>query len=224
MLTRDYDSLSKQNKQTTLIMNRLISILITLFVIFLIYIWINSVMSKKSSPEIQSDRQTHANVQKESTEKEGDKSLKLSNYKDKKRTEQSAQASKGKEDSSEEKPSESIKEQTPEEPKPAPIAIPVNQKPAQKPVKKPVPPKKVGNAANMHLVIAGNFLQRANAESRLNELLQNGYKNAEIVNFDLSEYYTVIAGRFDDVIEARRIAKKVNDYLNIKAYVRVGKN
>jgi hypothetical protein len=76
----------------------------------------------------------------------------------------------------------------------------------------------------MHLVIDGNFLQRANAESRQNELLQNGYKNAEIVNFDLSEYYTVIAGRFDEGIEARRIAKKVNDYLNIKAYVRVDKN
>jgi cell division protein FtsN len=205
-------------------MNRLISILITLFVIFLIYIWINSVMSKKSSPDIQSDRQTQTDVQKESTEKEGDKSLKLSNYEDQKRTEQSAQAIKGTEETSGEKASDSIKEQTTEESNPAPIAIPVNQKPAQKPVQKPAPPKKVGNAANMHLVITGNFLKRSNAESRLNELLQNGYKNAEIVNFDLSEYYTVIAGRFDDVIEARRIAKKVNDYLNIKAYVRVGKN
>lgn len=220
MLTRGFKDLFEQIKQTTLIMNRLISILITLFVIFLIYIWINSVMSKKSSPEIQSDRPTKTEVQDGDKKKQEDKSLKLSNYEDQKQTEKNTQAKKETDDSPGEKAVDSKNDKAPVESNPAPIAIPVNQKPVQK----PIPPKKVGNAANMHLVIAGNFLQRANAESRLNELLQNGYKNAEIVNFDLSEYYTVIAGRFDDVIEARRIAKKVNDYLNIKAYVRVGKN
>ena len=211
-----------QNKQTTYKMNRLISILITLFVIFLIYIWINSVMSKKSTADIRPDQKEKTILKDKSLENKDDNTLKLSNYEERKQGEQATGNDATSEGSNHEL---TEKEETPQEKNPAPIAIPVNQRPAQKPVKEdPKPLKKVSNAANMHLVIAGNFLQRTNAESRLSELKQNGYENAEVVNFDLSEYYTVIAGRFDDVIEARRIAKKVNDYLNIEAYVRVGKN
>ncbi len=191
-------------------MNRLISILITLFVIFLIYIWINSVMSKKSA-----ENDTSVAAKTEQAENRsgnaGDQTMKLSNYDEK-------------------KGSQSQEAESPAEDNPPPVKVPVNRKPQRKeqvaepPQQKPAPPKKVANAANMHLVIAGNFMKRENAETRLNELLNNGYPDSEIVNFDLSEYYTVIAGRYDDVIEARRIAKKVHDYMNIDAYVRVGKN
>lgn len=73
-----------------------------------------------------------------------------------------------------------------------------------------------------HLVIAGNFLQMANAEQRMTELKKAGIKDVEILNFDLSEYHTVCAGRFTDVNEARRLVKKLKDYHKIDAYVRVG--
>jgi cell division septation protein DedD len=73
-----------------------------------------------------------------------------------------------------------------------------------------------------HLVIAGNFLQRVNAEQRMQELKKAGFENVEIVNFDLSEYHTVCAGRFADVNEARRLVKKLKDYYKVDAYVRVG--
>lgn len=196
-------------------MNRLISILITLFVIFLIYIWINSVMSKKSSEQ---DVRASAGTEQldSSSADEQERQLKLSNYNEQK------SSGTGTSENDEAGSGGSVDE--------PPVKVPVNQKPrraeekTKAPDPKPAPPKKVANAANMHLVIAGNFMKLENAETRLRELLDNSYPNAEIVNFDLSEYYTVIAGRFDDLIEARRIAKKVNDYMNIEAYVRVGKN
>ena len=61
-----------------------------------------------------------------------------------------------------------------------------------------------------------------NAQQRLAELKKAGYKDAEIVNFDLSEYHTVCAGRFSDVNEARKLVKKLKDYNKIDAYVRIG--
>jgi cell division septation protein DedD len=73
-----------------------------------------------------------------------------------------------------------------------------------------------------HLVIAGNFSQKANADQRVSELKKAGFSEAEVVNFDLSEYHTVCAGRFADVNEARKLVKKLKDYHKIDAYVRIG--
>ena len=107
---------------------------------------------------------------------------------------------------------------------------PIEKKHVAKQVAKPTvtaPQKvttKVNDPARQHMVIAGNFVERANAESRVKELERQGYKNIEIVNFDLSQYYTVCAGRYDDIMEARRISKKLRDFENIPAYVRVGKS
>jgi hypothetical protein len=76
--------------------------------------------------------------------------------------------------------------------------------------------------SGVHLVIAGNFLQRANAEERVNELRKLGYSKAEVVNFELSEYHTACAGRYADLNEARRIAKKIKDLHGIDTYIRHG--
>ena len=54
------------------------------------------------------------------------------------------------------------------------------------------------------------------------ELKKAGFSDIEVVNFDLSEYHTVCAGRFDDINEARRLVKKLKDYHKIDAYVRIG--
>ena len=71
-------------------------------------------------------------------------------------------------------------------------------------------------------MIAGNFSQEHNAQTRVDELKRAGFKEAEVVNFDLSEYHTVCVGRFSDVNEARRLVKKLKDYHKIDAYVRIG--
>jgi cell division septation protein DedD len=80
----------------------------------------------------------------------------------------------------------------------------------------------VSSTGGKHLVIAGNFTQQVNAQQRVQELKKAGFPDAEVVQFDLSEYYTVCAGRFSDVNEARRLVKKLKDYHKIDAYVRVG--
>ncbi|HKZ37422.1 MAG TPA: SPOR domain-containing protein, partial [Chryseolinea sp.] len=84
------------------------------------------------------------------------------------------------------------------------------------------PTSVAASADGKHLVIVGNFLQQVNANQRLQELKKAGFEDVEIVNFDLSEYHTVCAGRFDDVNEARRLVKKLKDYHKIDAYVRIG--
>jgi cell division septation protein DedD len=91
---------------------------------------------------------------------------------------------------------------------------------ATKPVATPV--SSASNTSGKHLVIAGNFAQLVNAQQRVDELKRAGYKQAEIINFDLSEYHTVCVGRFSDVNEARRMVKKLKDYQKIDAYVRIG--
>ncbi len=78
------------------------------------------------------------------------------------------------------------------------------------------------DADGQHMVIVGNFLQNVNATKLMQELKKAGFNDVEVVNFDLSEYHTVSAGRFDDVNEARRLVKKLKDYHKIDAYVRIG--
>jgi hypothetical protein len=77
-------------------------------------------------------------------------------------------------------------------------------------------------AAGLHLVIAGNFLEKANAEERVRQLQKLGYPLAEVVNFELSEYHTACAGRYSDLNEARRISKKIKEMHGIDTYVRLG--
>ena len=117
------------------------------------------------------------------------------------------------------------------EPKPAPVAKKptpapaITSKPVSTPAKtetKPAVNSTASAADGQHLVIAGNFSKLENAQQRLDELKKAGYKEAEIVNFDLSEYHTVCAGRFSDVNEARKLVKKLKDYNKIDAYVRIG--
>jgi len=84
------------------------------------------------------------------------------------------------------------------------------------------PVTSASNTAGKHLVIAGNFSQQVNAQQRVDELKRAGFKEAEVINFDLSEYHTVCVGRFSDVNEARKLVKKLKDYHKIDAYVRIG--
>lgn len=84
------------------------------------------------------------------------------------------------------------------------------------------PVSSASSTEGKHLVIAGNFSQLVNAQQRADELKRAGFKNTEIINFDLSEYHTVCVGRYSDVNEARKLVKKLKDYHKIDAYVRIG--
>jgi len=66
--------------------------------------------------------------------------------------------------------------------------------------------------SNGYMVIAGNYLLEDNARAMVTRLRGAGYSNARKVVFDLSQYYTVIAGIYD----SRSVASSVSSELNGK--------
>ncbi len=60
---------------------------------------------------------------------------------------------------------------------------------------------KVSGGGGSYLVVAGSYLVKSNANKMKKKLYNLGY-NSEIVNFDLSQYYSVLAGRFSSRREA----------------------
>ena len=64
------------------------------------------------------------------------------------------------------------------------------------------PPKQTASSGGKYLVVAGSYLVKGNAEKMKKRLYDLGY-NSEIVNFDLSQYYSVLAGRYYSRKEAQ---------------------
>lgn len=58
-----------------------------------------------------------------------------------------------------------------------------------------------------YLVLAGTFLNLMNAEREAARLQALGFDNAEVRQFDLSEYHIVVAGRFEALPPARKMAR-----------------
>ena len=52
------------------------------------------------------------------------------------------------------------------------------------------------SSSGSYIVVAGNYLVEDNANTMLQKLKKNGFNNAEKVVFDLSEFFTVVAGRY----------------------------
>lgn len=222
-------------QETTLIMNRIITILVTIFILLLLYIWISHVWG--------SDNPRKPQQIVDATESEvlgGDDSQPVldTTYQDNAMDEYSSEAT-TEEQTGIEETVENTQAAEEEEPEPEPVketpkkSEPVKTEPKPKatpsgpPVTKTSQPitKPAASASldeGKHLVIVGNFLQRVNADQRMQELKKAGFTDVEVVNFDLSEYHTVCAGRFEDVNEARRLVKKLKDYHKIDAYVRIG--
>lgn len=241
-------------------MNRIITILVTIFILLLLYIWISHVWGSdkpRSAQEIMdapqtemgdglmADADTSALHTTDITEPPSGENTNGTDEFDTDRKSGNAVT----DDVPESKPVV-VEEKKKEEPKP-PLTKPVEEpkkittntpasssrpaatKPASTPSKpvatqaKPAAtPASTSSSASStggkHLVIAGNFSQEHNAQTRVEELKRAGFKEAEVVNFDLSEYHTVCVGRFSDVNEARRLVKKLKDYHKIDAYVRIG--
>lgn len=64
-----------------------------------------------------------------------------------------------------------------------------------------------GDGGN-YLIVAGSFLVEANATELKDKLISQGY-NAEVRNFNYSQYHSVIAGRFNSQSEANQLASEL---------------
>ncbi|MDX1479625.1 MAG: SPOR domain-containing protein [Saprospiraceae bacterium] len=194
-------------------MNRLLSILVSLFVLFLIYLWINHIMT--STPRSQIENRTTARMIDEAEQEALQEKYDLS---------ENAPVEPPASSESTDRDDPPIGESTPaaSSGSPAETSEPAPEKEAEAPAQPPPPASGAESPDGIHLVIAGNFLERANAEKRAKHLRDNGFVNAEVVNFQLSQFHTVCAGRYNDLGEARRMAKKLKDFHSIDAYVRNG--
>ncbi len=87
----------------------------------------------------------------------------------------------------------------------------------------PAPVTPSSRLTGNYLVIAGNYLLESNADIMVTKLRTSGYSNAEKVVFDLSQYYTVIAGKYDQQSIANSISSELNG-IGIDNYVLKRKN
>jgi cell division septation protein DedD len=196
-------------------MNRLLSILVTLFILFLVYLWIHHLMGS-SKRKVETGEEENAIDSTEAMYTD------TSTYV----IEDDDVPQEFVDTPTEAEPDHVAVEQPPAETKaPEPekkTVTPSTPPPPQNPAPTSTTRNTTSADAGMHLVIAGNFLTRANAEERVKELKKIGYSKAEVVNFELSEYHTACAGRYTDLDEARRVAKKIKDLNGIDTYVRHG--
>jgi len=69
-----------------------------------------------------------------------------------------------------------------------------------------------------YFVIAGSFSSERNADRMVEKLNNMGYKGAEKIVFDFSQYYSVVSGKYDTESSARAKSLELKDK-NINAYV-----
>lgn len=231
-------------------MNRIITILVTIFILLLLYIWISHVWGGDSGrhprqivdardTQLSDDYATDGDSTTTTTDytQSADETQDTSSGEDEYATErkvdtpaeETTEPAKKEPVKSEPVAEKKVQETKKTEPKAEPKKVTTTPAPAPKPAatpvkqeSKPTSSSTSASTTGMHLVIAGNFTQKVNAEQRVAELKKAGYKDAEVINFDLSEYHTVCVGRFTDVNEARKLVKKLKDYQKIDAYVRIG--
>jgi cell division protein FtsN len=67
------------------------------------------------------------------------------------------------------------------------------------------------NSAAPYVVVAGNYLLEANADEMLKKLKAKGYTSCEKVVFDLSQYHTVIAGRYSSKSTAQSVSSELKN-------------
>jgi len=226
-------------------MNRIITILVTIFILLLLYIWISHVWGSDKprhprqivdakenqlSDDLMADSDT-TSYTPPVTEPTSEESDDVDEY----ATERNVENTSDEEVETEPakpvvKPEPVVEKKVQEPKKTEPVktepkkttAAPAPKPATTTPKTEPKPAATTAATNGQHLVIAGNFTQKVNAEQRVQELKKAGFPEAEVVNFDLSEYHTVCVGRFNDVDEARKLVKKLKDYHKIDAYVRIG--
>ena len=83
------------------------------------------------------------------------------------------------------------------------------------------------SSTGKYFVVTGSFLEEANANEMVKQLKKAGYHNAEVAVFDLSQYYTVFARRYNTHNSASELAESISQKLGIETYVhekRKGRN
>jgi cell division septation protein DedD len=98
-----------------------------------------------------------------------------------------------------------------------PKAKPISEKSKETEViEKPITPKVVTpeetaptSKSGNFIVIAGNYLVEKNATEMVKKLKSAGFKNAEKVVFDLSEFHTVIVGKYSNSSEATKTVNAI---------------
>ncbi len=79
-----------------------------------------------------------------------------------------------------------------------------------------------GSSSGRYLIVAGSYLIKENADKMVKKLRGMGYSNSEVVTFDLSQYHTVVAGRFDSRSSAGNTVSKLKSS-GIDCYVHTRK-
>jgi len=75
------------------------------------------------------------------------------------------------------------------------------------------------SSTGKYFVITGSFLLESNAKDMVKQLKKAGYQNAEVAVFDLSQYYTVFAQRYNTHGSADDLAESIRQKLGIETYV-----
>jgi len=75
------------------------------------------------------------------------------------------------------------------------------------------------SSTGKYFVVTGAFLEEANAKAMVKQLKKAGYKNAEVAVFDLSQYYTVFARRYNTLNSANDLAESISQKLGYETYV-----
>ena len=70
-----------------------------------------------------------------------------------------------------------------------------------------------------YLVIAGAFKSEENAQAEVDRLKGTGYPNAEIIEFDFSDYYSVCVAKYNTSEDANAVADSFKSKSGKKAYV-----
>jgi len=77
-----------------------------------------------------------------------------------------------------------------------------------------------GSNSGSYLVVSGSYLTEANAVKEVKRLKKLGYNNAEVVEFDFSQYHSVCVKRTNSLSEARGVKNQlVNKHNVADAYV-----
>lgn len=67
----------------------------------------------------------------------------------------------------------------------------------------------LNSSSGAYMVVAGNYLIEGNADEMVKKLKGLGFSSAEKAVFDLSQYYSVIVGRFDTKSAAENVSDQV---------------
>ena len=187
-------------------MNRVLKIVISAVVLFLLYVWISFVAKSCTNP---GKTKEMSNTEEASEDLSMDEEIYDEYFEsDEETTDDPGQKSEYSDVSNTEDDSKKYVEQDYSEVQEE-DDFSFEEAPATK--KKTTSARSNDNASGSgkYLVIAGSYLIKDNASNMAKRLRNLGYSDAGIINFDLSQYHSVTAGRYNSYAAASDAAKGV---------------